>query len=121
LTVRSNYKKYSNWCIVKHGIPAGSVPGPLLFLLCICDLPTTIISESKPILFTDNTSIIIYHSESDYLQNSINDVLASLNNFFIANILTLNFDKADFLKFATNNKTCTILNIGYDNKTAEKY
>jgi hypothetical protein len=31
----------------------------------------------------------------------------------VANKLTLNFDKTNFMKFATNSKTCN-LNIGYD-------
>jgi hypothetical protein len=75
-------------------------------------------SQSKPILFVD-TSIIIYHPESDYFQNSINDAFAGLNRWFKANELTLNFDKTNFIKFATNNKTCISLNIGYDNKTIE--
>jgi hypothetical protein len=54
--------------------------------------------QSKPILFADDTSIIIYHPDSDYFQNSINDVFADLNKWLKANKLTLNFDKTNFMK-----------------------
>jgi hypothetical protein len=40
-----------------------------------------------PILFADDTSIIIYHTGSNYFQNSINDVFASLNRWFKVNKL----------------------------------
>jgi hypothetical protein len=113
----SNSNSYSNWGIVKHGVPQGSILGPLLFLLYINDLPQIINSQTKPILFADDTSIIIYHPDSDYIHNSFNDVFADLNNWFKTNKLILNFDKTNFMKFTTNNKTSINFNIGYDNKT----
>jgi ABC-type glucose/galactose transport system permease subunit len=70
------------------------------FIISINNLPPITNSQSKPIFSTDNTSIIIYHPESDYLQNSINNLFATLNKWFKVNKLTLSFYKIHFMKFA---------------------
>jgi hypothetical protein len=49
--------------------------------------PTTL---SKPVLFPDDITIIIYHPESEYLQICINELFTQLNGWFKANKLTLN-------------------------------
>jgi hypothetical protein len=63
--------------------------------------------------------ILKYYLDELQLQG-INDVFAIRNKWFKANKLTSNFDKTNFMKFATNNKTCINLNIGYYNKTIEE-
>jgi hypothetical protein len=61
----SNDNTFSDWGIVKHAVSQGSVLNPLLFLLYINGLSRTINSQSKPILFAADTSIVIYHPDSD--------------------------------------------------------
>jgi hypothetical protein len=62
--VVNNGHLYSDWGKIKNGVPQGSILRPLLFLLYINDLPNTISSKSKPVLFADDTGIIITNSRS---------------------------------------------------------
>jgi hypothetical protein len=84
---------FSKWGIMKHGVPQGSVLGPLLFLLCINNLSKTINTKSKQLLFAGDTSLIFKKSKYEDFKNDINIVFVSLNRWFEANKLSLNFDK----------------------------
>jgi hypothetical protein len=50
---------YSNWGRIEHGIPHGSIVGPLLFIIYINDHLPTINTLAPPIRFVDDTSVII--------------------------------------------------------------
>jgi len=49
----------SNWGEITHGVPQGSILGPLLFLCYINDLLQITNDNSKTVLFADDTSMII--------------------------------------------------------------
>ena len=93
---------------MSHGVPQGSVLGPLLFLLFINDLPKCC-PNGKVRLFADDTTIF-FHS------NSVNDIsligksiMIQLTAWFNANKLTLNSEKSSFTIFRSSRKT--ILNL----------
>ena len=52
----------SDWKRITHGIPQGSILGPLLLLVYLNDLPKLLIQNVLTILFADDTSVIVTDS-----------------------------------------------------------
>jgi hypothetical protein len=78
------------WEPVTVGVPQGSILGPLLSLLYVNDLPKVISDVSNPVLFADDTSLIITNSNTSRFEKGINKVLDRLNRWFSSNLLLLN-------------------------------
>jgi hypothetical protein len=89
----------SEWELIKHGVPQGSVLGPLLFLIYINDLPRTIINLANSVLFADDTSIIISNPDLQEFKYNIEAALQETSIWFLNNLLTLNYNKTHFLQF----------------------
>jgi hypothetical protein len=63
---------------IQCGVPRGFILGPLLFLLYVNDLPGNISDLAKPVLFADDTSILIFD------KNHMNFKF-KINSFFFLN------------------------------------
>ena len=95
-------------------MPQGSILGPLLFLVYINDLPKAIKHKALPMLFTDDTSILITSPNSNQLHSDLNTVFAQLNKWFKSNLLFLNFDKTHFIQFNNASKCTSVTEIKYE-------
>ena len=105
------FKSSSSWEVIKHGVPQGSILGPLLFLLYINDLPKITNNKnnnnkSKLILFAADTSIIVTNPNPTEFIKYINMTFKNINEWFKTNLLSLNFDKTNFIQFITKNSSC---------------
>jgi hypothetical protein len=109
-----NLHIHSGWGTINNGVPQGSILGPLLFLIYMNDLPNIIINKSKLVLFADDTSIIITNSSPVDYKNHITEVFENINDWFKANLLTLNFDKIYYVEFLTKNSSAMNEHIAYD-------
>ena len=87
----------SNTKPVSHGVPQGSVLGPLLFLLYINDLHTAL--SSKVFHFADDTNLLNISNSAKKLQKSLNSDLKILYQWLLANKISLNCDKTEIIFF----------------------
>jgi hypothetical protein len=106
---------FSNCRTVTHGVPQGSVLRSLLFITYINDLPSTVRTLSKSIIFTDDSSVIITNKNFDDFCTLTNTVLSHMSLRFTANELTLSLDKTK-IKFVTNSSPQCALSIGHNGK-----
>ena len=111
-----NRNYFSTWEEIKHGVLQGSILGPLLLLFYINDLPKAINNKSVPILFADDTSILITSPNKNHLQIKITAAFDFINEWLNINLLSINFNKTQDIKFTTENKPKTHIKITYDNK-----
>ena len=107
LTSREQYLCFNNvesdLELVTFGVPQGSILGPILFTLYIND----IINSSSllyPILFADDTNLLISGTNYDDVITVLNPELNQLSQWFQSNKLSLNVAKTNFMLFGSKRK-----------------
>jgi hypothetical protein len=88
----------------------------LFFLTFINDLPNIIAEPLKPILFADDTSIIITNPSPSKFKEDINNIIDNINDQVRSKSLSLNFDKTYFLQFRPKSISESNIKISCDNK-----
>jgi hypothetical protein len=99
------------WEKISDGAPQGSVLDPLLFLMYSNDLSKTINDKTVPILFTDDTSIVVNSPNSKDFQANMVTAFGCINKWFRVNLFSINVNKTHYIEFKTKNKPILDINI----------
>ena len=83
---------------ISHGVPQGSVLGPLLFLIYINDLHKAI-KHSSVYHFADDTNLLNINISPKRMQKQVNLDLKSLCKWLLANKISLNCSKTELIFF----------------------
>ena len=88
---------------ISCGVPQGSNLGPILFLLYVNDLPNCLKSTSAS-MFADDTNLTASGNTITELHNKLNNDLENIHQWLLANKLTLNTSKTEYMMVGSRQK-----------------
>ena len=110
-----DYNSYiSNIRTISSSVPQGSILGPLLFIIYVNDFPNCL-KFSSNLSFADDTTVILSAKNSNLLVQKGNKELKNIDNWLIANKLSLNIKKTKYMIFSTSSSNRTQKKIFFDN------
>ena len=90
-----------------HGVPQGTILGPVLFLIYINDLPNCL-DYSTPRLYADDTTLTFSDCDMAMLQHQMKIDLQQIEKWLRANKLTLNVLKSEYMLVGSRQKLSTL-------------
>ena len=117
LTSRKQYtvvgEAQSSLKYITSGVPQGSNLGPLLFLLFINDLPNCSDLFRFTLFADDSTLTATFRKDEINITDKINNELALVNSWLVANKIAVNADKTKYIAFSCRrNIVLNLLHIG---------
>ena len=94
-------------CSLSCGVPQGTILGPLLFLLCINDLPNCL-SNCEPRMYADDTHLTYASNNIHNIQTSLKEDLENVHSWLRAKKLTLNMTKTEFMLIGSRQRLTTV-------------
>ena len=108
LTSRRQYVRIdnvdSNSQIIRHGVPQGSILGPLLFIIFMNDINLVPISDCELHLYADDTTMLTCSPTMDQLMTTTNQALTTIVDWFLKNKLIVNLKKTECMTVMTKAK-----------------
>ena len=93
-----------------HGVPQGSILGPLLFIIYINDMPNININF-KFVLYADDANIIVTGKSVEDVLSKMNEFCPALVNWVDTNSLALNLKKTCYMIFRPNRNPLPDINL----------
>lgn len=100
---KNNADHFSDISYFNVGIPQGSIIGPILFVIYINELPTTIkLPNSSMVNYADDTTLLIKNAAYPGLLAGASELLSGVEGWFLTNRLIVNEAKNKCILFKTN-------------------
>ena len=87
-------------------IPQGIILRPLLFILFVNDLPNCLV-RSHPRMYADDTHLTFASNNVVHLEGNMNADLTKITEWLMANNLTLNKSKTEFMLIGSRQRLST--------------
>ena len=110
---------YSSWEKILSGVPQGSILGPLLFNIFMCDMFLILKTTSFTGYADDNTPFVVRENTTNVIK-ALEDIGENLIKWFSDNQMKLNTDKCHVLLNSQGPKTIKIGNLCIKNSSCEK-